>query len=193
MLFRSPQKNAENYYRKSKNEKIEIQKLMENIEAKEQDLAEIDQQIEMIEKIETLKEFRKYQKVNALEAVPKALDTVQDLFKYYRFEGYEILVGRNAKNNDLLTQKYARKDDLWLHARDVSGSHVVIRKQAGKNFPVTVIERAASLAAFYSKRKNDTLCPVIVTPKKFVRKTRDLADGQVIVEKEEVIMIEPML
>ncbi|MDZ7899749.1 MAG: NFACT RNA binding domain-containing protein [Arcicella sp.] len=187
----SPQKNAENYYRKSKNEKIEIQKLMENIEAKEQDLADIDQQIQTIEKIETLKEFRKYQKVNSLETTPKALDTVQDLFKYYRFEGYEILVGRNAKNNDLLTQRYARKDDLWLHARDVAGSHVVIRKQAGKNFPVTVIERAASLAAFYSKRKNDTLCPVIVTPKKFVRKTRDLGDGQVIVEKEEVIMIEP--
>ncbi|MEA5461322.1 NFACT RNA binding domain-containing protein [Arcicella sp. LKC2W] len=189
----SPQKNAENYYRKSKNEKIEIQKLMENIAAKEEDLAEIDQQITTIEQIETLKEFRKYQKANQLEVVPKAMDTVQDLFKYYHFEGYEILVGRNAKNNDLLTQRYARKEDLWLHARDVSGSHVVIRKQAGKNYPVRVIERAAGLAAYYSKRRNDTLCPVIVTPKKFVRKTRDLGEGQVIVEKEEVIMIEPQL
>ena len=189
----SPQKNAENYYRKSKNEKIEIQKLMENISAKEEDLAEIDQQITTIEQIETLKEFRKYQKANQLEITPKAMDTVQDLFKYYRFEGYEILVGRNAKNNDLLTQRYARKEDLWLHARDVSGSHVVIRKQAGKNYPVRVIERAAGLAAYYSKRRNDTLCPVIVTPKKFVRKTRDLGEGQVIVEKEEVIMIEPQL
>ena len=189
----SPQKNAENYYRKSKNEKIEIQKLMENIEAKEQDLAEIDQQIMTIEKIETLKEFRKFQKANQLETSQKSVETVQDLFKYFKFEGYEILVGRNAKNNDLLTQRYARKDDLWLHARDVAGSHVVIRRQAGKNFPITVIERAAGLAAYFSKRKSDTLCPVIVTPKKFVRKTRDLGDGQVIVEKEEVIMIEPNL
>ena len=189
----SPQKNAENYYRKSKNEKIEIQKIMENIEAKEQDLAEIDQQIQTIENIETLKEFRKFQKANQLEPSQKSVETVQDLFKYFKFEGYEILVGRNAKNNDLLTQRYARKDDMWLHARDVAGSHVVIRKQAGKNFPVTVIERAAGLAAYFSKRKSDTLCPVIVTPKKFVRKTRDLGDGQVIVEKEEVIMIEPQL
>jgi predicted ribosome quality control (RQC) complex YloA/Tae2 family protein len=189
----SPQKNAENYYRKSKNEKIEIQKIMENIEAKEQELAEIDQQILTIEKIETLKEFRKFQKANSLETSQKSVETVQDLFKYFKFEGYEILVGRNAKNNDLLTQRYARKDDMWLHARDVAGSHVVIRKQAGKNFPITVIERAAGLAAYFSKRKSDTLCPVIVTPKKFVRKTRDLGDGQVIVEKEEVIMIEPQL
>ncbi len=189
----SPQKNAENYYRKSKNEKIEIQKIMENIEAKEQELVEIDQQIQMIENIETLKEFRKFQKVNQLKPSQKNVETVQDLFKYFKFEGYEILVGRNAKNNDLLTQRYARKDDMWLHARDVAGSHVVIRKQAGKKFPITVIERAAGLAAYFSKRKSDTLCPVIVTPKKFVRKTRDLGDGQVIVEKEEVIMIEPML
>jgi predicted ribosome quality control (RQC) complex YloA/Tae2 family protein len=189
----SPQKNAENYYRKSKNEKIEIQKIMENIEAKEQELAEIDQQIQMIENTETLKEFRKFQRANQLEPSQKSVETVQDLFKYFKFEGYEILVGRNAKNNDLLTQRYARKDDMWLHARDVAGSHVVIRKQAGKNFPITVIERAAGLAAYFSKRKSDTLCPVIVTPKKFVRKTRDLADGQVIVEKEEVIMIEPQL
>ena len=189
----SPQKNAENYYRKSKNEKIEIQKIMENIEAKEQDLAEIDQQIQKIENIETLKEFRKFQKANSLETSQKNVETVQDLFKYFKFEGYEILVGRNSKNNDLLTQRYARKDDLWLHARDVAGSHVVIRKQAGKNFPINVIERAAGLAAYFSKRKSDTLCPVIVTPKKFVRKTRDLGDGQVIVEKEEVIMIEPQL
>jgi predicted ribosome quality control (RQC) complex YloA/Tae2 family protein len=189
----SPQKNAENYYRKSKNEKIEVQKIMENIEAKEQDLADIEQQINTIENIETLKEFRKFQKANQLEVSQKSIETVQDLFKYFRFEGYEILVGRNAKNNDLLTQRYARKEDLWLHARDVSGSHVVIRRQAGKNFPITVIERAAGLAAYFSKRKNDTLCPVIMTPKKYVRKTRDLGEGQVIVEKEEVIMIEPML
>ena len=189
----SPQKNAENYYRKSKNEKIEIQKIMENIEAKEQELAEVDQQIQTIENIETLKEFRKFQKANQLQPSQKSVETVQDLFKYFKFEGYEILVGRNAKNNDLLTQRYARKDDMWLHARDVAGSHVVIRKQAGKNFPTNVIERAAGLAAYFSKRKSDTLCPVIVTPKKFVRKTRDLGDGQVIVEKEDVIMIEPML
>lgn len=189
----SPQKSAENYYRKSKNEKIEIEKLMENVEAKEMDLAEIEQQIKDIEGFETLKEFRKYLKVNQLEPTQKVVETVQTLFKYYQYEGYEILVGRNAKNNDLLTQRFARKEDLWLHARDVAGSHVVIRKQAGRNFPINVIEKAAGLAAFYSKRKNDTLCPVIVTPKKYVRKTRDLGEGQVIIDKEEVIMIEPKL
>lgn len=189
----SPQKNAEGYYRKSKNEKIEIQKLTENIESKEEDIAEIEKHLSQLEPLITVRELRKYLKANQLVESEKTQLTVQDLFKYFKFQGWEILVGKNAKNNDLLTQRYARKEDLWLHARDVSGSHVVIRRQAGKKFPNAVIERAAGLAAYYSKRKNDTLCPVIVTPRKFVRKTRDLAEGQVIVEKEDVIMIEPNL
>lgn len=189
----TPQKNAENYYRKSKNEKIEIQKLMENIAVKEELLADISQHIEAIEKVATLKELRKYLKANLLEPSQKEVLTVQDLFKYVVYQGWEILIGKNAKNNDLLTQRYARKEDLWLHARDVSGSHVIIRRQAGKKYPVPVIEKAAALAAYHSKRRTDTLCPVIVTPKKYVRKTRDLLEGQVIIDKEEVIMIEPSL
>jgi predicted ribosome quality control (RQC) complex YloA/Tae2 family protein len=189
----SPQKNAEGYYRKSKNEKIEIQKLTENIEAKEEDTVEVNRHLTELEPLITVKELRKYLKVNQLVESEKAQLTVRDLFKCFNCQGWEILVGKNAKNNDLLTQRYARKEDLWLHARDVSGSHVVIRRQAGKKFPNSVIERAAGLAAYYSKRKNDTLCPVIVTPRKFVRKTKDLAEGQVIVDKEDVIMIEPSL
>lgn len=189
----TPQKNAENYYRKAKNEKIEIQKLMENIEAKEELMQELQGHISKLEAIESLRELRKYIKNNISEQTDKQVLTVQDLFKYVNYQGWEILIGKNSRNNDLLTQRYARKEDLWLHARDVSGSHVVIRRQAGKKFPVNVIEKAAGIAAYYSKRKNDTLCPVIVTPKKYVRKTKDLLEGQVIVDKEEVVLIEPSL
>jgi predicted ribosome quality control (RQC) complex YloA/Tae2 family protein len=113
------------------------------------------------------------------------------LFKHTEYEGYVILIGKNAKNNDLLTKKYTYKDDLWLHARDVAGSHVVVKYKAGKKFPNSVIERAAQIAAWYSKRRNETLCPVIVIPKKFVRKPKGLPDGEVILDKEEVVMVEP--
>ena len=57
--------------------------------------------------------------------------------------GFRILVGRNAQANDQLLQQYTSKEDMWLHARDVSGSHVIIKHQAGKKFPGPVIERAA--------------------------------------------------
>ncbi len=97
----------------------------------------------------------------------------------------------NAQRNDELTLKYAYKEDLWLHAKDVPGSHVIIKHQSGKNFPKDVIERAAQLAAYYSKRKTDTLCPVAVTPKKYVRKRKGDPAGMVVVEREEVVMVEP--
>jgi predicted ribosome quality control (RQC) complex YloA/Tae2 family protein len=80
---------------------------------------------------------------------------------------------------------------LWLHARDVSGSHVIIRNPQNQTVPKHVIEQAASIAAYYSKRQTETLCPVIVTPKKYVRKTRDLLPGQVIVDREEVVIVRP--
>lgn len=138
-----------------------------------------------------LRELRTFVKKNGLVASKAGVDQGQ-LFRRIEYQGFMILVGRNAKNNDLLTQQYAFKEDLWLHARDVSGSHVVIKYQAGKKFPVMVIERAAQLAAFYSKRKTDSLCPVIVTPKKFVRKPKGYPQGAVMVDKEEVVMVEPM-
>jgi predicted ribosome quality control (RQC) complex YloA/Tae2 family protein len=187
----TPQKNAEGYYRKSKNEKIELDFIQQQIEQRERDMVDIQQHKTAIAEIASLKAFRKYAKQHNLLADGGPAATAADLFKMVNHEGFTILIGRNAKNNDLLTQRYAFKDDLWLHARDVSGSHVVIKYQAGKRFPKTVIERAAELAAWNSKRRTDSLCPVIMTPKKFVRKPKGLAEGQVVVEKEEVIMVVP--
>ena len=185
-----PQKNAENYYRKSKNERVEIEKLEENMTLREAELVQMREQMTQIEAIESLKELRKYLKINQIlnQTTPQ---TAAQLFKVLEFEGFVILIGKNAKNNDLLTKKFAHKEDLWLHARDVSGSHVVVKFKAGKKFPNSVVERAAQLAAWNSKRRGDTLCPVIVTPKKYVRKPKGLAEGAVIVDKEKVVMVEP--
>lgn len=191
----SPQKNAENFYRKAKNEKIEEQHLTDLIATREADLERIGQQKQAIASLQTLKELRRYIKQNELltdgserAGTSQAMDS---LFKQVVVDSFRILIGRNAKNNDLLTQRYSYKDDLWLHARDVAGSHVIIKYQAGKPFPKHVIERAAELAAWYSKRRTDSLCPVTVTPKKFVRKPKGLAEGQVIVEKEDVVLVVP--
>ncbi len=186
----TPQRNAETYYRKSKNERIEIEKIQENMTLREGELEELKNHISTIEEFESLKLLRKYLKTNSLLSEAPILSPTQ-LFKHTEFENYVILIGKNAKNNDLLTKKYAYKEDLWLHARDVSGSHVVVKYKAGKKFPNSVIERAAQIAAWYSKRRNETLCPVIVIPKKFVRKPKGLPEGEVILDKEEVVMVEP--
>lgn len=187
----SPQRNAENYYRKAKNQKIEIEKLYDNLARKEQEKQKIAQHIAFVIEAKQLKEIRKYLKDNKIISQEEKEEKVLP-FRRFEYEGWEIWVGKNAQHNDELTQRYSHKEDLWLHARDVSGSHVLLKYKAGKPFPSNVIERAASLAAYYSKRKSDTLCPVICTPKKFVRKIKGAAAGSVMVDKEEVILVKPM-
>jgi predicted ribosome quality control (RQC) complex YloA/Tae2 family protein len=185
----SPQKNAEAYYRKAKNQKLETNQLEENILHKTKFLKSIEKHIEHIAQVETVKELRQYMKDNQLHTDTSQQENLP--YKTFHCQGFDIWVGKNAQSNDILTQKHTYKEDLWLHAKDVSGSHVIIKYQAGKKFPNTVIEKAAQLAAWYSKRKNDTLCPVTVTPKKFVRKPKGAPPGAVIVEKENVILVPP--
>jgi predicted ribosome quality control (RQC) complex YloA/Tae2 family protein len=106
--------------------------------------------------------------------------------------GYTILVGKNAKQNDLLTFQYSKKNDIWLHARDAFGSHVIVRNPSDRDLPAPVLEYAAGLAARHSKRKHEGLVPVQYTPRKYIRKVKNGAAGQVIVEREKVLMIEPL-
>jgi predicted ribosome quality control (RQC) complex YloA/Tae2 family protein len=188
----SLQKNAELYYRKAKNHRLEIEYLEKTISAKEKEIEKLQQTLSELNSTTDLKTLRS--QTNTLDLAKKN-ETIQDLLPYHEFEhqGFRIWVGRNAAANDQLTLKHAYKEDLWLHAKDVAGSHVIIKYQSGKKFPKDVIERAAQLAAYNSKRKNESLCPVIFTPKKFVRKRKGDPAGAVVVEREEVIMVEPGL
>jgi predicted ribosome quality control (RQC) complex YloA/Tae2 family protein len=106
--------------------------------------------------------------------------------------GYEAWVGRSAADNDALTLRHARPFDLWLHARGVTGSHVVVRLPSRTaTVPRPVVERAAEVAAYYSKARPSTLVPVTVTPRKYVRKRRGSPPGAVVVEREEVLIVPP--
>jgi len=188
----SGQKNAEVFYRKGKNQQIEIQKLREAIDKKEKEISTLEKALAETEAIDELKSLLK--KAGDQSTLSKKEQDSSSLpFHEFIFKGYKIWVGRNAEANDKLTLKYSFKEDLWLHAKDVAGSHVLIKHQAGKNFPKDVIERAAELAAYNSKRKTESLCAVIFTPKKFVRKRKGDPAGAVVVEREEVILVEPKL
>jgi predicted ribosome quality control (RQC) complex YloA/Tae2 family protein len=185
----SPAANAENYYRKAKNFSKELAHWEENIARKQQEITNLQTKITALELVETRKGLKPYLQITAAKNATEELP-----FKQFEVEGWAIWVGKNAKNNDLLTLKYAKKQDIWLHARDVSGSHVIIRNPQNRTVPAFVIEKAASLAAYFSKRQTESLCPVIVTSKKFVRKTKDLLPGMVIVDREEeVVLVKPEL
>ena len=185
------QQNAEAFYRKAKNQQIEINKLKESIGTKQNELSRLKNLLDQIEMATDFKSLKPL--VN--DKPDKKKGNSQKALPYHTFEyqGFQIWVGKNAEANDELTQKYSFKEDLWLHAKDVAGSHVLIKHQSGKNFPKDVIARAAELAAYNSKRKTDSLCPVAFTPKKFVRKRKGDPAGMVVVEKENVIMVVPKL
>lgn len=184
----TPQKNAEIFYRKSKNQQIELDHILKAIQSKEE---EIDNLRKYIAAVGDATDIKSIQKIKS-ETKPLS-DKQATPLPYHEviLDGFKIWIGKNAQSNDELTLKRSFKEDLWLHAKDVSGSHVLIKHQSGKTFPKHVIERAAQLAAYYSKRKSDSLCPVIVTPKKFVRKRKGDPAGAVVVDREEVILVEP--
>jgi predicted ribosome quality control (RQC) complex YloA/Tae2 family protein len=182
----SPQKNAEYYYRKSKNRKIEIAKLEENILNKLTQIEEWKKREVEIANAEAMRSLKPFAKEKSAEAKVEIKP-----YKEFEIDGYQVWVGKNSKANDELTQKYAHKEDIWLHARGVAGSHVIIKKQGNKPVPLQIIEKVAGLAAYYSKAKSDTLCPVIYTSRKYIRKPKGSAPGQVMVDREEVLIVPP--
>ena len=186
----SPQKFAENLYRKSKNRKREIDQLEENLREKESLLAQTTSWLSELAEIQHFRELKAFIKTHQLGYKQKEKED-QVPFKKFELEGFDVLIGKSAKANDELLRRFAWKEDLWLHAKDVSGSHVLIKYRSGLNFPKTVIERAAELAAYYSKNKNESLAPVIYTPSKYVRKVKGSAPGAVMVDKERILMVSP--
>jgi len=185
-----PQDLAASLYRKSKNRQLELDQLEKTIAAKKvqvNSLKALINQLLEAKDFRSLKEFKKENK----QDLPVSGNIVSSPFKIFEVEGYTIWVGKSAKDNDEMLRNYVHKDDLWLHARQVPGSHVVIRRKGMPTVPEKVVERAASLAAFYSKLKTDSLSPVIVTEVKFVRKVKGSSPGSVVVDREKVILVAP--
>jgi len=183
----SPQKNAELLYRKAKKQHIETARLEENIAAKQQDMAILEDQLNEAKTTESLKSLRK---IGAQPSAGKRSDA-QLPYHQFSFEGFLVWLGKSGKSNDEMLRRCA-KNDLWLHAKDVAGAHVIIRENAGTNYSSAVKEKAAALAAFHSKRRTDSVCPVIATPRKYVRKRKGSPPGAVVVDREEeVLLVEP--
>jgi hypothetical protein len=105
--------------------------------------------------------------------------------------GLEIRVGRGARTNDDLTFRHAAPDDIWLHARHVSGAHVVLRWARSGNPPARDLHEAAVLAALHSRARTSGTVPVDWTLRKYVRKPRGAAPGAVVPDRVRTLFVEP--
>ncbi len=145
------------------------------------EISELDEIKDELIKEGYLKSNRKYKNKPKTKTKP---------LHYISSEGIHIYVGKNNRQNDYLTLKFAHKEDIWLHVQKMPGSHVIIKKE-NKDISNTTLEEAAILAAFYSKGKNSTNVPVDYTEKKNVKKPKNAKTGMVIYENFNTIFITP--
>lgn len=121
----------------------------------------------------------------------KALKQQKTMPYHYRSsDGFEIYVGKNNSQNDYLTTKFAVSSDVWMHTKNIPGSHVIIKSRNG-NVSDTALVEGAKLAAFYSKAKNSTNVPVDYTEKKNVKKPSGAKPGMVIYYTNKTIYVTP--
>ncbi|HVF67907.1 MAG TPA: NFACT family protein [Pyrinomonadaceae bacterium] len=127
------------------------------------------------------------------KASKKGVDeNTRGLRRYRSSDGYEIIVGRRAKENDQLTFKVARSYDTWMHAADYPGSHVVVRARGrGEPVPHRTVVEAAQLAAHFSQAAKDSKVAVNYTQRKFVSKPKGAAPGLVYLSSFRTLLVEP--
>ena len=107
-------------------------------------------------------------------------------YRYVSEDGIEIHVGKNSLQNDRMTQG-AGGNETWLHAKDMPGSHVIIRTEG--EVPLPTLKQAALLAAWYSKGRNSSTVPVDYTLRKYVKKPSGAAPGKVIYTHQKTVYV----
>lgn len=187
------QQNAEALYRQHRElaRKQEIAaKQAAEAEALAQALLAAQDQLQRIGNLHQLRQL--VQRTAPLLHQAKQVAPAELPYHVFEHQGWQIWVGRGAERNDRLTFAHAKKDDLWLHARDVPGAHVVVKHKPGQQPPKDVLEHAAGLALHFSRNRTASLAPVSITPRKYVRKHKRLGPGQVVLDRETVLLVPPV-
>ena len=193
----SPQQNAAKFYKDYARMKTAEKELTRQIELGQQELQYLQSVLDELNRADTDAELEEIRQELQAGGYLK-MDTGKRKMKVaklspMRFEstdGYPIYVGRNNRQNDELTFKMARKDDIWLHASKVHGSHVIIAC-AGVTPPDDTITQAAQLAAYYGETGGGQNIPVDVVPVKLVKKTPDRKPGMVIYHSHRTVIVNP--
>lgn len=180
---KTPQQHASDLYRKQKNQKIAIEFLTSKSESLSKRIAGYQAQLTLIESGIIPN--------NQTQAKQKNEHRIADRFRKFEFEGWEIYAGKNAHNNELLTFEFATKNDIWLHAAEVSGSHVIIRNIPGQKVPEQVMQYAASVAISMSKNKHTSLGRVVYCLRKHISRVKKGNPGEVHVMKPSYLDVAP--
>ena len=193
----TPAENAQKYFKKYQKAKKSYNHLKRELgkfrheerylEQVQLNIEQTDNENDLIEIENELREEGYIQKQKQGNKDNKALPPR----KFKSSQGYDILVGRNNKQNDYLTKKKANDHDIWVHTKKIPGSHVIIRNHANDEIPEKTIKEAAQLAAYFSKGKMSANVPVDFTTVKNVNKPKGAKPGLVYYDDYQTFYADP--
>ncbi|MBT2678512.1 NFACT family protein [Bacillus sp. ISL-35] len=193
---KTPSENAQKYFTKYQKAKNSVNIVKEQIQLAQDEVAYFDSLLQQVEAAspKDIEEIREelieggYIRARQKKGNKNKQNMKPVLEKYRSTDGTEILIGKNNKQNDYLTNKVAARDEIWLHTKDIPGSHVVIRsKEPSKD----VILEAAQIAAYFSKARNSSSVPVDFTKVRHVKKPAGAKPGFVIYEQQQTVYVTP--
>ena len=193
---KTPAQNAQHYYSEYKKCVTAEEKLADQIEKGQEELAYLESVFDALTRASSendiiqlrleLSEQGYIRAGGSKQKPPKALPPVE----YRSSDGFTIFVGRNNHQNDWLTLKFAEKSDIWLHTQTITGSHVIIVAE-GEEVPDKTIEEAAVIAAVNSRGRNSNMVPVDYCLAKFVKKPSGAKPGKVIFTNYKTAFVKP--
>ncbi|MBR6995580.1 MAG: NFACT family protein [Ruminococcus sp.] len=193
---KTPAQNAQHYYGEYKKSVTAEEKLAEQIQKGEEELQYLESVFDSLTRASSendiiqlrleLREQGYVRYAGGKAKPPKALPPIE----YKSSDGYSILVGRNNKQNDQLSLKFAEKTDIWLHTQLITGSHVLILTD-GETPPDKTIEEAAVIAAVNSSGRDSGLVPVDYCLARYVKKPAGAKPGKVIFTNYKTAFVKP--
>lgn len=193
-----PQENAQRYFRKYAKAKSTYTYATRQLEDSRKELDYLEGVLTLLEncsspqEIDEVRQELAEQGYMVLKKKPgaKKQPAMSEPMRFRSSDGYDIFVGKNNRQNDRLTLKLASSNDVWLHTKNIPGSHVIIRKAAGE-IPESAFKEAAMLAAWYSRARMSSNVPVDFTAVKNVSKPSGAKPGMVIYVNYRTIMVTP--
>ena len=193
----SPQQNAAKFYKdytRMKNAEKELTRQIELASGELEYLKSVLDELNRADSDQALEEIKQELQAGGYlraDTGKKRIKTGKlPPLRFESTDGFPIFVGRNNRQNEELTFKSARKDDIWLHASKVHGSHVIIAC-AGQNVPDDTVTQAAQLAAHYAETAGGQNIPVDVTPVRQVKKIPNGKPGMVIYHTYKTVIVNP--
>lgn len=204
----SPEKNAiqnaqalYKRHQKLKRARNAVEPLLQEVQEELQYLEQVEASLTQVDTYNSLEDLQALQEIREELIQQRYLDSpdqrsreATDVSKPYRYRtpgGFELLIGRNNRQNDQLTFRTAGDYDLWFHTQEIAGSHVLLRLEPGTVADETDLQFAADLAAHYSRGRQSDQVPVVYTKPKYVYKPKGAKPGMTVYKHERVLWGHP--